>query len=115
MACNSATSSMTLTIDASPIATAGPNGDVCVGDIYSLSSATATNQLSVLWTAPLGDGTFTNDASVITDYTPGPLDLAAGTVDLILTVTGTAPCLPITSTMTLTVIPNPTPGPIFHN
>ncbi len=41
---------MTLTIDASPIATAGPNGDVCVGDIYSLSSATATNQVSVLWT-----------------------------------------------------------------
>ena len=49
-ACNSATSSMTLTLDASPIATAGPNGDVCVGDIYSLSSATATNQVSVLWT-----------------------------------------------------------------
>ena len=115
LACNSTTSSMTLTIIPAPTAFAGGNANICENNPYSLSSATAINQLSVLWTAPLGDGTFTNDASVITDYTPGPLDLAAGTVDLILTVTGTAPCLPITSTMTLTVIPNPTPGPIFHN
>jgi hypothetical protein len=114
LTCNSVTNTMTLTIDASPIATAGPNDDVCVGDIYSLSSATATNQVSVLWITT-GDGSFTNASSLNPDYTPGPLDIIAGTVDLTLTVTGNSPCVPIPSTMTLTVIPNPTPGPIFHN
>ena len=80
LACNSANSSMTLTIDASPIATAGPNGDVCVGDIYSLSSATATSQVSVLWTT-LGDGAFTNASLLNPDYIPGTNDIATGTVD----------------------------------
>ncbi len=91
-------------------------GDVCVGDIYSLSTATATNQISVLWTTT-GDGMFSNISatSLNPDYTPGPLDIIAGSVDLTLTVTGNSPCLSIPNTMTLTVIPNPTPGPIFHN
>ena len=113
--CSSALVTLDVTIVDSPTATAGPNGDICVGDIYSLSSATATNQMSVLWTAPLGDGIFTNASSLNPDYTPGPNDIIAGTVDLTLTVTGNSPCLSISSTMTLTVVPNPTPGPIFHN
>ena len=112
--CSSALVTLDITIVDGPTATAGPNGDVCVGDIYSLSSASATNQVSVLWTTS-GDGTFTNASSPNPDYTPGTNDIATGTVDLTLTVTGNAPCLPIPSTMTLTVIPNPTPGPIFHN
>ena len=115
LACNSATSSMTLTIIPGPTAFAGPADNICDNIPYSLSSAAATNQVSVLWTAPLGDGTFTNTSSLNPDYTPGPGDIASGTVDLTLTVTGNSPCLPISSTMTLTVIPNPTPGPIFHN
>ena len=110
--CSSALVTLDITIVDGPTSTAGPNSDVCVGDIYSLSSATATNQLSVLWTAPLGDGTFTNDASVITDYTPGPLDIAAGTVDLTLTSTGSGPagssCSTNSSTLTLIIHPVPT-------
>ncbi len=111
LACNSANSPMTLTIDASPIAIAGPNGDVCVGDIYSLSSATATNQVSVLWTTS-GDGTFTNASSPNPDYTPGTNDIATGTVDLILTSTGSGPagssCSTNSSTLTLIIHPVPT-------
>ena len=79
-----------------------------------LSAATATNQISVLWTTS-GDGTLTNASSLNPDYIPGANDILAGTVDLTLTVTGNSPCLSISSTMILTVIPNPTPGPIFHN
>ena len=111
LACNSVNSPMTLTIDASPIATAGPNGDVCVGDIYSLSSATATNQVSVLWTTS-GDGTFINASSLNPDYTPGTNDIAAGTVDLTLTSTGSGPagssCATNSSALTLTIHPVPT-------
>ena len=114
LACNSATSSMTLTIIPAPTAFAGPNDIICENNPYPLSAATATNQVSVLWTHN-GDGSFTNASSLNPDYTPGPVDIATGTVDLTLTVTGNAPCLPIPSTMTLTVIPNPTPGPILHN
>ena len=116
LACNSATSSMTLTIIPAPTAYAGPNDVICENNPYTLSLATATNQLSVVWTTP-GDGIWSNVSatSLNPDYTPGPLDIAAGTVVLTLTVTGNAPCSPIPSTMTLTVIPHPTPGPILHN
>ena len=111
LACNSVNSPMTLTIDASPIATAGPNGDVCVGDIYSLSSATATSQVSVLWTTS-GDGAFTNASLLNPDYIPGTNDIATGTVDLILTATGSAPagsaCATNSSTLTLIIHPVPT-------
>ena len=116
LACNSAANSMTLTIIPVPTAFAGPNDVICENNPYSLLLATATNYLSVVWTTN-GDGTWSNVSatSLNPDYTPGPLDIAAGTVFLTLTVTGNAPCLPIPSTMTLTVIPNPTPGPILHN
>ena len=114
--CTSTLVTLDITIVDAPTANAGANGDVCVGDIYSLSAATAANQVSVLWTTS-GDGTFSNVSatSLNPDYTPGPNDILAGTVDLTLTVTGNSPCLSISSTMTLTVIPNPIPGPIYHN
>ena len=116
LACNSAANSMTLTIIPVPTAFAGPADNICENNPYTLSLATATNQLSVVWTTS-GDGTWSNVSatSLNPDYTPGPGDILNGTVDLTLTVTGNAPCLPIPSTMTLTVIPNPTPGPILHN
>ena len=109
-------STMTLTIIPAPTAYAGPNDVICENNPYPLLSATATNQVSVLW-ATSGDGTFSNVSatSLNPDYTPGPNDILAGTVDLTLTVTGNSPCLSISSTMTLTVIPNPIPGPIYHN
>ena len=107
---------MTLTIIPAPIAYAGPNDVICENNPYPLSSATATNQVSVLWTTS-GDGAFSNVSatSLNPDYTPGPLDIIAGTVDLTLTVTGNSPCPDDVSIMTLTVIPNPIPGPIYHN
>ena len=114
LACNSATSSMTLTIIPAPTAFAGGNATICANNPYTLSAATATNQISVLWTTS-GDGTFTNASSLNPDYIPGANDILAGTVDLTLTVTGNSPCLSIASTMTLMIIANPTPGPIFHN
>jgi len=114
LACNSATSSITLTIVPAPTAFAGPNDVICENNPYGLSSATATNQLSVLWITS-GDGTFTNASSLNPDYIPGANDVLTGTVDLTLSVTGNTPCFSILSTMTLTIISNPTPGPIFHN
>ncbi|MDG1719402.1 MAG: hypothetical protein P8H17_06245 [Flavobacteriales bacterium] len=116
LSCVSATSSMTLTIIPAPTAYAGPNDVICENNPYLLSAATATNQVSVQW-ATTGDGTFSNVSatSLNPDYTPGPNDILAGTVDLTITVTGNSPCLSIISTMTLTIIPNPIPGPIYHN
>ena len=114
LVCVSASSSMTLTIVPAPTAFTGPNDVICENTPYSLSSATATNQLSVLWTTS-GDGTFTNSSSLNPDYIPGTNDIIAGAVDLTLSLTGNSPCLSIVSTMTLTVISNPITGPIFHN
>ena len=77
--CTSALVTLDITIVDAPTSTAGSNGDVCVGDVYSLSG-TATNQVSVLWTTT-GDGTFTNASSLNPDYDPGPNDVLAGTVE----------------------------------
>ena len=49
LACNSATSSMTLTIIPAPTAFAGGNANICENNPYPLSAATATNQFQ-LWT-----------------------------------------------------------------
>jgi len=114
LACNSVTSSMILNIVPTPTAFAGPNDVICGNNPYSLSSATATNQLSLSWTTS-GDGIFTNSSSLNPDYIPGANDVLTGTVDLTLSVTGNTPCFSILSTMTLTVTSSPTPGPIFHN
>jgi hypothetical protein len=114
LTCNSVTSSMILNIVHTPTAFTGPNDVICGNNPYSLSSATATNQLSVLWTTS-GDGAFTNSSSLNPDYIPGANDVLTGAVDLTLSVTGNTPCFSILSTMTLTVTSNPMPGPIFHN
>ena len=114
LSCASDISTMTLTIIPAPTAYAGSNDVICEDNPYPLSLATATNQVSVLWTTS-GDGTFTNASSLNPDYTPGPNDIIAGTVDLTLTVTGNSACPDDVSIMTLTVIPNPIPGPIYHN
>ncbi|MCX6244304.1 MAG: Ig-like domain-containing protein, partial [Bacteroidetes bacterium] len=99
--CNTATSSMTLSITKAPLANAGPNASICQGSAYTVNGATASNYASILWTAP-GPGTLTNAATLTPTYTPTAGQ--TGTVVLTLTANPNTGCtIPAVSTMTLTI------------
>jgi len=65
-----------------PDVDAGPDGSLCSGKAYSLQ-ATASGYDSLLWKSK-GDGTFSNDTILDPLYYPGPEDLLAGEVKLLL-------------------------------
>ena len=85
-----ASDDMTLSIQAGPIANAGPDDVVDSGSTYTLSGA-ASGQSSVTWTTA-GDGTFDDASLLAATYTPGTSDLDFGSVVLTLTANATAPC-----------------------
>lgn len=92
-----------------PVANAGSDDDICVGDTYTLSGATASNYDDLEWTTS-GTGTFSNDLNLNPIYTPSAADETAGTVDLTLTASQAAgTCPDAVSTMTLTINPLPVP------
>ncbi|HNS17961.1 MAG TPA: T9SS type A sorting domain-containing protein [Bacteroidales bacterium] len=85
-----ATDAMTLTITTAPSAFAGDDFAICSTEEAQLEG-TADNYASLKWTSS-GDGTFSNANILDPVYTPGTLDLLAGTVDLTLTAYAEAPC-----------------------
>ncbi|MBU2556123.1 MAG: PKD domain-containing protein, partial [Bacteroidetes bacterium] len=98
-------SSMTLTIQQSVVASAGNGGVICENDTYPLNG-TAQHQNLITWSNGTGDGTF-DDANILNPiYTPGPGDIAAGSVQLTMVADAIAPCsAPSGSTITLTIQP----------
>ena len=100
--------SMTLTIEATPTANAGSDITVCEGNNASLTSATASNYLSLVWSTS-GTGTFTNANILNPIYTPSSSDISLGNVTLTLTANSNAPCTSADADqMTLTITPLPT-------
>jgi len=98
-----ATSTATLFLYQNPTANAGGPYAACAGSSPVSISGSTTRQASVAWSTS-GDGTFANSASTSTSYTPGPGDLAAGSVTLTLTAAPIAPCnTPASSSATLTI------------
>ncbi len=86
-----------------PTADVGPNDSVCKNHFITLT-AEATNYSSGSWSSS-GDGTWSDQDMLTTDYTPGSGDISAGTVDLTFTANGNGPCTePANSTMTLLVL-----------
>ena len=98
------TSTKTLTIIRNATANAGTNATICETGVHLLSSASATNYTSLLWSTS-GDGTFSSTTALKPVYTPGVADKNTGSVVLTLKATALSPCiLPKTSTKTLTII-----------
>lgn len=67
-----------------PTMNAGEDATICAGSVYALTG-TGSNYNSVEWST-MGDGSFDDATSLITNYTPGANDIANGSV--ILTLTG---------------------------
>jgi gliding motility-associated-like protein len=84
-----------------PNAYAGNDMIVCVTNGFTLTTDTAANYSSVLWTT-LGDGTFDDASQLNPTYTPGLNDSITGSVILVLTVnglSGNGTCIPAKDTM----------------
>ncbi|MDC3229259.1 hypothetical protein OAT87_01490, partial [Flavobacteriaceae bacterium] len=79
---------------------AGPDIESCEDDPIDILG-TATNFTSVNWTTS-GDGSFSDDISLQTTYTPGPNDQIGTTVILTLEAVGTPPCANQTDFLTVT-------------
>ncbi|MGB0260008.1 MAG: immunoglobulin-like domain-containing protein, partial [Flavobacteriaceae bacterium] len=107
-ACGSdVTDSVQILIENTPIADAGPDKTICEGESYTFNSGevVAANFSSLSWTAVGGgDGTFSGGSSRTPTYTPGPNDIAAGSVILRLTANPISNCpTPAISEMTLNI------------
>ena len=105
--CPDVSDMMILTIQPEATVNAGPDGTTCEGSNFQVNGASAQLASSVLWTTS-GSGTFSNPAIINPVYTPGPADIAAGSVVLTLTATSAAPCSG-TSSDALTLIINQEP------
>ncbi len=90
--CADAMSTMMLTILPLPQAYAGEDTIIEQGASYTLASATATNQSSVLWSSS-GSGAFANPLSLYTVYYPSVADEQAQGANLTLTAMPVEPCV----------------------
>lgn len=89
--CPDATDEMTLTIQPELTVNAGPDGYTCEGSNFNITGSSAMLYSSLLWTTS-GSGTFNNPAILNPVYSPGPADIAAGSVQLTLTGISATPC-----------------------
>lgn len=97
---------ITVTVQPGPVINAGEDVSICAGDSVILSGSVQYVTLTQ-WHS-YGDGTFSNPAVLNPVYTPGPIDISAGSVTLVLTGLPTSPCLvPDSNTLLLTIIPLP--------
>ncbi len=106
--CNlSASDSQVLTIISSPVINAGENGIICENSTFTVTTATATNYSSILWTSN-GSGVLANASSLTPSYTASHNDAVLGSVILTMSVTGISPCsATLTDAIELTITPNP--------
>ena len=101
---NSSTCDQTIIINEPALVNAGPDASVCPGTQYTISSASASNYSSILWTHN-GSGTLVNANTLTPGYISGPNE--AGIVQLAFTATGNVPCGSVTDTMNLEIFPGP--------
>ena len=83
--CGTETSSCVLTILPGATAYAGPDGAVCIGESYTVSGATASDNSTLLWTTS-GSGVLSGETTLTPTYTPDEGE----TGDIILTLTVTS-------------------------
>jgi hypothetical protein len=98
--CFTASDSLMVTFNPMPEVFAGNSLTICPGESLTLSEATASNHLSLLWTSA-GDGSFENPTTLEASYIPGESDIEAGEVELTLTAQGIGDCEEVVSSLIL--------------
>ena len=87
-----------------PTANAGLDKTICQDATLNVVGVIGGDASTLIWTTS-GDGTFANNTSLSTDYTPGTNDLTNGTVTFTITTDdpdGAGPCLVATDDIIIT-------------
>ena len=110
VSCSSTTSDV-VTIGVNPIVvvSVGDDTESCSNVGFQLAGEITGGIGTGTWTTT-GDGTFDDDRDLDAIYTPGPADIAAGSVTIILTSDdpdGDGPCISETDFLLLTINPAP--------
>jgi plastocyanin len=83
--------SVAVTVTSPPVANAGHDTSYCVTVTEFTVEGNATGYSSVGWNSA-GDGAFTDGTTLTAIYSPGPVDISTGYVNLVLTAHAIAPC-----------------------
>lgn len=83
-------STVRMTVQETPTAFAGADASVCENQDFYLSG-TVENESSFEWSST-GDGVFGDINQLTTSYTPGPGDIANGSLQISLTAEAISPC-----------------------
>jgi len=103
--CLSEMDSVVIIITTVPVVNAGNDTTICGNAVANLNGTVTGGSGTGAWSTN-GDGTFTPDSSALNaTYQPGPNDIAAGSVILVLTPTNS--CQVITDSITITLTPSP--------
>jgi len=100
--CLSATSSVTITISQIATVSAGNDISICSTDALTLTGTMGGSASNPKWTSS-GSGSFDDNATLSTNYTPSPLDISTGSVELILTVDGQGVCPQVSDQLIVTI------------
>jgi large repetitive protein len=101
---NTSTCTQTVVITPQAVADAGQNELICAGQVLNVTTATAQNYSSLLWTTS-GQGTILNASTLNPTYVP--VNGETGNIYLTLTASGIVPCASVSDQMLLTILPAP--------
>ncbi|MFW5705404.1 MAG: hypothetical protein ACOCX8_00245, partial [Bacteroidota bacterium] len=97
---------LSITITKQASVSAGSNSAICENAIFT-ASGQAENVAGILWETS-GDGIFANDSALLTEYTPGAVDLQNGQAVLTLNAEPLSPCTVAASdNLTLQIVKQP--------
>lgn len=103
---NSAFDNMIIYIKKEATVSAGNDATIC-NNMYTLSTATASNYSTLMWTTS-GTGIFMNPTALNATYIASIYDISSGSITLTLTAAGNSPCSGLyADQMVLTFTPNP--------
>lgn len=105
--CLDVTDSLIINFTAPPTADAGPDQTLCANNADVQLNGAVTIATGGYWANGLGS--YNPDSTTLNAiYTPDPLEITSGSVDLILVTTGNGNCLPESDTMTVDFTGAPT-------
>jgi PKD repeat protein len=99
---NTITSPDIILVDPPPVAFAGPDGETCINEAFTLVDASAQNAFMISWVVTSGFGTLDNSSSLNPTYTPAAGDVGI-TVLLTMNAYGTGGCSTEISSSTLSL------------
>lgn len=102
--CTPSMSNVTITFGIYPGVDAGPDLAVCSQDASVPVTGKAFTAGTITWLT-LGTGGFTNPNTLSTSYAPSAADVSAGSVKLVLQLTGNDHCYSSTDTMIIHFVP----------